>query len=328
MSQDTLADPIPDPVPGPIPELITPPAFGGFWRRVAASLLDSLLMLLFLVVVSLPNGLSPLLDDDPASVQDPLGANLLAFVLQWLYFAGLHSSALQATPGKLALGIKVVDWQGERLSFGRATGRYFATVLSSLPLLAGFVAAGLARDKRSLHDVVAGTMVVRRGVLPAQVVAHRSSRRWPRWAIVLLVMNPVAIGALITLAMRAEPPQRAANEEVIEGLREAEAYKRKVAAAIGRGEPVPVEVNLEPQSRFLESVEIIEDGVVILVFGGEASAELAQRQLMIHAARSPGSRRVVWVCGYAEVPAGFSIGRDDHYEFSDVPAEFLPAHCR
>ena len=47
-------------------------------------------------------------------------------ILQWLYFAGMESSSYQVTLGKQALGLVVTDDHGQRLSFGRATGRFFA----------------------------------------------------------------------------------------------------------------------------------------------------------------------------------------------------------
>jgi uncharacterized RDD family membrane protein YckC len=66
----------------------------------------------------------------------------------------------------MALGLKVTDLQGERLSFARATGRYFGKIVSSLILLVGFMMAGWTEKKQALHDIMAGTLVVKKRNLP------------------------------------------------------------------------------------------------------------------------------------------------------------------
>jgi len=74
----------------------------------------------------------------------------------------LESSARQATLGKMAVGIVVTDERGARISFGRATGRFFAKFLSMLILYVGYLMAAFTEKKQGLHDVLAGTLVVRR----------------------------------------------------------------------------------------------------------------------------------------------------------------------
>jgi uncharacterized RDD family membrane protein YckC len=65
-----------------------------------------------------------------------------------------------ATIGKMALGIKVTDLNGERITFGRATGRYFGKILSGLTLCIGYIIAGFSQQKQALHDILAKTLVV------------------------------------------------------------------------------------------------------------------------------------------------------------------------
>jgi uncharacterized RDD family membrane protein YckC len=65
------------------------------------------------------------------------------------------------TLGKMALQIKVVRMDGGPLTFGQAAGRYFATFLSAIILCIGFIMAGIRTDKRALHDLLAGTRVIR-----------------------------------------------------------------------------------------------------------------------------------------------------------------------
>ncbi len=103
---------------------------------------------------------------DPAQI----GALLsLVFVLagvailgQWLYFAYLESGEKQGTWGKQMLGIYVTDLTGNRISFGRASGRFFAKIISGLiPLGIGYIMAGITERKQALHDMIASCLVLR-----------------------------------------------------------------------------------------------------------------------------------------------------------------------
>jgi len=81
-------------------------------------------------------------------------------IIWWIYTAGLHSSAWQATVGKKAMGIKVVDESGNRITFATATKRYFAEFLSALILMIGYVLIGFTKKRQSLHDIIAHTCVI------------------------------------------------------------------------------------------------------------------------------------------------------------------------
>ena len=91
-----------------------------------------------------------------------LGVNLLLIVIGWLYFALMESSKLQATLGKMMIGVVVTDLEGNRISFGRATGRYFGKVVSSVILLIGYIMAAFTKRKQSLHDIMAKCLVIRK----------------------------------------------------------------------------------------------------------------------------------------------------------------------
>lgn len=88
--------------------------------------------------------------------------NLLMILEVWLYFAFMESSQSQATLGKKVLGLKVKDTVGNRITFGRATGRHFGKVVSGLILCIGFIMAGFTAKKQALHDYIAGTLVVKK----------------------------------------------------------------------------------------------------------------------------------------------------------------------
>jgi uncharacterized RDD family membrane protein YckC len=128
----------------------------GFWRRLAAWLIDGL-VLLPLLLVGWPLAMATV-GWGPLAAG---GVGLLATA--WLYQAGCESSGWQATVGKRALGLRVVGPDDRRVGFGRATARLVAKGLSAAPLLLGFALAGVTRRKQALHDLVASTRVVMAG---------------------------------------------------------------------------------------------------------------------------------------------------------------------
>jgi uncharacterized RDD family membrane protein YckC len=87
-------------------------------------------------------------------------SNVVGIVLGWLYFCLMWTSTKQASLGMMAVGIKVVDLTGARISFGKATGRYFASILSGCLVGAGYIMIAFNERKQSLHDQMAGTLVV------------------------------------------------------------------------------------------------------------------------------------------------------------------------
>ena len=144
----------------PLPD---PPAkasmmYAGFWRRFFATLIDAL-VLVPLVFISLV-----FLGSTPGTI-DNLTLSLLWYVFWGImlcgYFATLESSSLQATLGKAAVGIVVTDTRGRRANFGRTTGRHFGRWLSMLILGIGYLLAAFTPQKQALHDMMAGTLVVR-----------------------------------------------------------------------------------------------------------------------------------------------------------------------
>ena len=86
---------------------------------------------------------------------------VIMLVASWVYFAGLESSAWQATVGKKMLGMQVTDTSGERIDFIKATIRYFAKILSSFILMIGFIMVAFTEKKQGLHDFIAGTVVLK-----------------------------------------------------------------------------------------------------------------------------------------------------------------------
>ena len=153
--------------------------YAGFWLRLVAHLVDGVIvgaaMLILVVPLFFLMGGVALFSSFPREVgehPDPaqIGALLsLVFVLagvailgQWLYFAYLESGEKQGTWGKQMLGIYVTDLTGNRISFGRASGRFFAKIISGLiPLGIGYIMAGITERKQALHDMIASCLVLR-----------------------------------------------------------------------------------------------------------------------------------------------------------------------
>ena len=120
-------------------------SYAGFWKRLGAYIIDDLIIsaaTFALIFVSM-GLLYP-----------------IVIVAGWLYFALMESSEKQATLGKMALGIVVTDMEGKRISFGRATGRYFGKILSGLILAIGYLMIAFTDKKQGLHDMLANTLVV------------------------------------------------------------------------------------------------------------------------------------------------------------------------
>lgn len=149
-------------------------AYGGFWRRAVALVVDQVIVMLPLAMLqqwlapgTMQSGFEGSSGGMAAQYQQAVNWWLaVELAVAWLYWAGLHSSPWQATPGKALLGMRVTNREGQRITFVQATIRYLATLLSSALLLMGFVMAAFHPRKRALHDILAGTLVVRSGTNP------------------------------------------------------------------------------------------------------------------------------------------------------------------
>ena len=153
-------------------------SYAGFWKRFAAYCIDSVIVsiagfaLMIPLIASIGVGAFSFHDANPSYDSGAALRFLFAIVagysivilgillIRWLYFALMESSSQQGTVGKMALSIKVTDMNGERISFGRATGRHFSKFISNLTLGIGYIMAGFTQQKQTLHDIVAGCLVV------------------------------------------------------------------------------------------------------------------------------------------------------------------------
>lgn len=138
--------------------------YAGFWKRVAALIIDTLVTGLFGFLLGVVLGFMSIGMQWSQETTMMLTQVLQVFgiIVGWLYYTILESSKLQATIGKMALGIVVTDLAGNRISFGRANGRYFSKFLSAISLGFGFIMAGTTAQKQGLHDKIANCLVMSR----------------------------------------------------------------------------------------------------------------------------------------------------------------------
>jgi uncharacterized RDD family membrane protein YckC len=152
--------------------------YAGFWLRLVAYIIDAAILVLgFILLIGLAAaivgaGFFRSLGQDVSGMENVFAPMVVAAILMvafastvagWIYYAWFESSQYQATPGKLALGLFVTDMEGRRITFARASGRYFAKIVTGLiPLFIGYIMAGFTAKKQALHDMIASCLVLRR----------------------------------------------------------------------------------------------------------------------------------------------------------------------
>jgi uncharacterized RDD family membrane protein YckC len=157
---------------------VLPSPYAGFWLRAVGYLIDEAVLvlgvgILALIAVALIGvdtlrttfeGLNKNEDQMPVELVLMIGTFFLAACLMaWLYYAWMESSSSQGTLGKMALGLIVTDMHGRRISFARATARFFARFITSMiPLGIGYILAGITEKKQALHDIIAGCLMLRK----------------------------------------------------------------------------------------------------------------------------------------------------------------------
>ena len=135
------------------------PVYVGFWRRVGASLIDTLAVLAVILPV-----LVAVYGTNYFSMAQGGLAGPVDFLVQVVFPAVaviLFWKFRGATPGKMLVSARVVDAKTlGPLSNGQAIGRYFAYFVSMLPLMLGFIWVAIDKRKQGFHDKLAGTLVI------------------------------------------------------------------------------------------------------------------------------------------------------------------------
>lgn len=156
-------------------------AYAGFWLRVVAAIIDGLIIgiplapIFLLIFVGSFRNLQDLQNmQDPSTLWTILGPKILLVLIissiaSWLYWGLLESSAWQATLGKKAMGLSVTDLEGRRITFGRASLRFWAgRGVSCIPYLGGTyflidcICVAFTARKQAIHDMIASCLVLRK----------------------------------------------------------------------------------------------------------------------------------------------------------------------
>jgi uncharacterized RDD family membrane protein YckC len=313
--------------------------YSGFWRRVWARLIDGVVFYVafvaVIVVVAAVAGKTGGLGGRGVVVVATLAAFLLA---PWLYHALMESSSVQATVGKLAAGIKVTDEAGRRTTFGRATGRYFAHMLTGLTLGVGYAMVVFTRRRQALHDMIAGSLVVRREYSPEYIeAAGPASRVSPVLAtfavLGMVLLGPFGVGILAAIAIPAYQDYTI-RSQVFEGLNAATPYRAAVTESILQGQP-PSALNSEQmqlpeasQSVYVRSIRVVS-GIIEITYGGSANKLISGKRVLLVPATAGGGRSVAWACGHHAPPDGFTpLITKDLSEYTTVADRLLPMACR
>lgn len=141
--------------------------YAGFWRRIGAGVIDNVVLhigcgvILSLFGVSLFNDMDVDISLSMVNKQVLTTTGSVGILASWLYYAFFQSSKYMATPGMMLLGMRLTTYQNTRVSFLRATGRFFASLLSALLFCFGYLMIVFTPRKQALHDYMAKTLVVK-----------------------------------------------------------------------------------------------------------------------------------------------------------------------
>jgi len=291
----------------------------GFLRRWAALIIDSIIvgvaLMIVMMMIAIPLGLFTFDSGGDEFVAAAQGIYyVLYFIAAPLYYAGLESSAAQATLGKRIIGIKVCDLEGRPLSFMHALGRWAAAALSYLTLYIGFFMAGFTAKKQALHDLIASTYVVDRWAFTNEPERQKTGPTGCLViALVLLIPGIAILGILMAIAIPAysDYTGRARISETLFSASSAKIAVSEFVATNGRCPSDWAELQMEaPSSQYVKQIGLAEtaDGLCqIDITLGPIADNYATDGQHIWLLRDPDDN---WTCS------------------SDVRASRLPASCR
>ena len=136
--------------------------YAGFWIRFGAKFIDGIITkVVSFLLAMIPALFFGMLDSEHAATISSILSGAIELIISLVYttwFIGKFA----ATPGKMACGLKVVMYDGSRVSYGRALGRCFAEILSAIIIFIGYIMAAFDDEKRTLHDRICDTRVVKK----------------------------------------------------------------------------------------------------------------------------------------------------------------------
>ncbi|MBF0175259.1 MAG: RDD family protein [Magnetococcales bacterium] len=303
----------------PLPDTFIQPSttatitYAGFWVRLAAVFYDSLILNIPTMIFGFIFGLIYYSNNPNAAAKENDSLfNLIGILVAWIYMALMESSSKQATLGKMLLRIKVTDLSGNRLSFGRASGRYFGKTISFMILCIGFLMAGFTSKKQALHDKMAGCLVINNQETKGRKV-------WMIIALAIMFLLPTGIISSLVLPSYLKQAAHAQVSEVVSLLESGEKSLTEWYATHGYWPEPGRNVPLIGPGKYVESVDLSQSGpgattpalIVTATLGSSTVAkEIVGKSVQI--ATNDGG--ATWSCG-----AGLFDGVDNKY---------LPTKCR
>lgn len=300
----------------------------GFWRRLAAYTIDILIIYMVIFAIGTVIGL---IGVGAMSATDILGGGdawvLVALyaagiVAYWLYFTVQESSAAQATLGKRVMGLVVTDNVGRRISFGRASGRFFGAAINWIVMGIGYLLAALPPNKQGLHDLIASTRV-------------RNRRQPPRpvWSAVLIAL-PLLLLPVIGMVAAVSIPAYSdytARAQVSDGVNAAAIAKRSITEFYLSNSMVPADATeagiAESDLQFSSGTIAIEDGAILLAFDGTDSRLDGQALALSPHLTADGD--VAWTCGHALADESAQpLSSVDSAGATTLDWNLLPESCR
>jgi len=304
--------------------------FAGFWTRVAAYIVDYVILVVAIVILAMATRAAARSDAATASI-----TLLLYLAVPWLYTALFESGPSQATPGKLALQVKVTDLQGRRIGFGRATARYFAEWITGLTFGVGYAMTAFTSKRQALHDKIAETVVVKRGLEP-EIVASASPAKPVHGLVIALAILLTSVPMIGILAAIAIPAYQdyTIRSQVTEGLMLAQHVKAGVADYASTNGEWPVdaaELGLEADiadkiaaSHYLDSMDV-SNGTITITYGRNANQHIQDMSLSLRPYLDEAGE-IAWQCGNLEIPGIDESGSDPG--LTSVADKHLPSACR
>ncbi len=247
--------------------------YAGFWRRWAALFIDQLVLGIPLVIVAIllaiPFGLLSHGNDETAGVIVQGIYYLLWLVAAPLYYAFQESSSQQATLGKRALGIKVTDRSGNRISFANALGRWFAAALSYITLYIGFLMAAFTERKQGLHDMIAGTLVTDRWAFTEYPERQKRGLSGCLVVFIIGIVVIIPLTAILAAIAISQYQDYVIRSQVSEGSSLIDGTKTAVVEYLNNNNAFPSEnaaAGLAPPDsiagNYVSSVEVGSDGTI------------------------------------------------------------------
>jgi uncharacterized RDD family membrane protein YckC len=319
--------------PDPLPKTVSMsrPAhmiYAGFWYRFLAWLIDIIILGVVLgalgAVIMVVSAIFALRGSDfPASslalIFGAYGVVIVTnIVLSLLYFAVSESSRWQATIGKLALGLKVTDANGKRLSFLHALARYIAHIVSNLTFGIGYVLNVFTARQQTLHDLIVGTLVVYKEVTPTDLVDNhtvpaRSTQRATVLLVWIMTVMFLATVALVGRSLVGVPAHQAAGTNV--RMHEAEMLGAEATAAVsdyqeihGRFPPTLEAADFHQTSPQVRRIWIDDDSGTIHL---ELAFSPLRKKTLEFVPEFDEEGDLIWIC-----------------RSNDIEPRHLPEHCR